>query len=62
VPSRYLTSHHPERGTLYAAFDPAVLHVAGAVAESRFAARLAPFKSEEEAKAALAQICVGGRT
>jgi hypothetical protein len=49
----YITAEHAERGTLYAGVDPAVHHIAGRVAESRFAARLSPFKSEAEARAAL---------
>jgi hypothetical protein len=52
-----LTGNHPERGTLWAAIDPTVHHVEGAVRETRFGARLAPFKNIEEAEAAL--IAVG---
>jgi hypothetical protein len=52
--SNLLTAEHPTRGLLWAAFDPSVHHIIGKVAESRFSARLAPFKSREEAGAALA--------
>lgn len=48
-----LTGRHPGRGLLWAAVDPAVHHIEGAVRETRFGARLAPFKTVEEAKAAL---------
>jgi len=47
-----LTAEHPS-GTLWAAFDPAVHNITGRVAESRFGARLAPFRSRDEAEAAL---------
>lgn len=64
MPKRnYLTAEHPERGTLFAAFDPAVHHLTGRVEDSRFGARMAPFKSEAEAEQALAAAGanVGGR-
>lgn len=51
--SNLLAAEHPERGTLWAAVDPSVHHIEGRVAELRFGARLAPFKSHEEAQAAL---------
>jgi hypothetical protein len=51
--SNDITARHPQRGELFAAFDPAVHHIAGRVAESRFGARLAPFRSHAEAEAAL---------
>lgn len=51
--SNLLTATHPERGLLWASFDPAVHHIVGRVAETRFGSRLAPFKSHEEAEAAL---------
>jgi hypothetical protein len=38
---------------LWAAFDPSVHHISAKVGESRWAARLAPFKSRVEAQAAL---------
>jgi hypothetical protein len=51
--SNLLTAEHPTRGLLWASFDPSVHHIVGKVAEGRFAARLAPFKSRAEAEAAL---------
>jgi hypothetical protein len=48
-----LTGSHPKRGVLWAAVDPTVHHIEGGVRESRFGARLAPFKTHEEAAAAL---------
>lgn len=48
-----LTGEHPTRGLLWASFDASVHHIVGKVAEGRFAARLAPFKSRAEAAAAL---------
>jgi len=48
-----ITAEHPNLGLLWAAFDASVHHVVGRVADSRFAARLAPFKSRGEAEAAL---------
>lgn len=55
----YITAEHSERGTLFAAFDPFVHHLTGCVADSRFAARMSPFKSEAEAEQALT--AAGGR-
>jgi hypothetical protein len=51
--SNVLTGEHPTRGLLWASFDASVHHIIGKVAESRFSARLAPFKSLEEAETAL---------
>jgi hypothetical protein len=51
--SNVIAAEHSTRGLLWASFDPSVHHIAGRVADSRFAARLAPFKSIEEAEAAL---------
>lgn len=48
-----LTGSHPERGLLWAAVDPSVHHIEGAVRESRFGAPLAPFKTCADAEAAL---------
>jgi hypothetical protein len=48
-----ITAEHPNLGLLWAAFDASVHHIVGRVADSRFAARLAPFKSRAEAEAAL---------
>lgn len=45
--------HHPQRGTLYAVIDASAHHVVGAVADLRFAAFLTPFRSRQEAEAAL---------
>lgn len=53
--SNVLTAEHPTRGLLWASFDPSVHHTVPRVAESRFAARLAQFKSRSEAEAALAE-------
>ena len=39
--------------TLWAGVDPSAHHVTGEVRDSRFAARLAPFRSLEEADGAL---------
>lgn len=44
---------HAELGDLYAAFDPDVCHVEPGVRTSRFAARLAPFRTRDEAERAL---------
>lgn len=44
---------HPDRGTLYAVADERAHHVEGRVAERRFCAFLAPFRSSQEARAAL---------
>ncbi len=51
--ARYVIGEHPQLGQLWAAIDPAVHHVEGRVAERRFSAFLAPFKSREDAEAAL---------
>lgn len=48
-----ITAEHPERGTLYAAIDPAARHVTPCVAERRFPAFCSPFPSEDAARAAL---------
>jgi hypothetical protein len=53
--NKLLTAAHPKLGTLWACVDPSVHHIEGAVRESRFAARLAPFRSEADAKAALSE-------
>jgi hypothetical protein len=52
-PDRFATGLHPERGRLWAAFDPNAHHLQGQVAERRFAAFLAPFRNADEAEAAL---------
>lgn len=51
--SNVITAEHPMRGTLWASFDPSVHHIIGEVRETRFGARLAPFKSRTDAEAAL---------
>ena len=51
--SRVITGEHPERGTLWAAIDPAARFIVPGVKESRFAARLAPFTDEASARVAL---------
>lgn len=56
--SRYLTASHPHRGTLWAAIDQQAHHLTGKVTERRFSAFLAPFRSGQEAEAAL--IAAGG--
>ncbi|MEO8455256.1 MAG: hypothetical protein ABI454_08850 [Sphingomicrobium sp.] len=47
--SCFLTGEHPEHGKLWAAVDPDAHHLSGRVCQRRFAAYLAPFRSEEEA-------------
>lgn len=48
-----LRGEHPERGPLYAGVDPGAHHVKGRVAPLRFAAFLAPFRSDQDAREAL---------
>jgi hypothetical protein len=48
-----LRASHAELGDLYAAWAADVHHVEPAVRSSRFAARLAPFRSRDEAERAL---------
>lgn len=48
-----ITGRHPELGLMYAAIDPDVRFVEPAVRASKLGARLAPFRSEDEARAAL---------
>lgn len=50
---RIISAEHPAHGWLFAAFDPSARFVEGKVAHSRLGAVLAPFPSEEEARAAL---------
>lgn len=50
---RYIVGDHDERGRLYAAFDPLAHHVEPGVRDSRFSAFLAPYRSREDAEAAL---------
>lgn len=51
--SRFVTALHPTRGTLWAAIDERTHHLEGRIAERRFGAFLAPFRSRKEAEAAL---------
>lgn len=52
-PDKFVNAPHAERGMLWAAIDPNAHHLQGRVAERRFSAFLAPFKSRAEAEAAL---------
>jgi hypothetical protein len=49
----YITAKHPECGTLWAAVDPNCHHLEGKVEELRFSAFLCPFRSDDDARAAL---------
>lgn len=51
--SKFVTAEHPKRGRLWAAVDPDAHHLDGRVCDRRFSAFLAPFRTEEEAAAAL---------
>ena len=51
--SRFLVGHHPSEGALFAGIDPTARHIVGKVAQSRFAAYLAPYADEASARAAL---------
>lgn len=57
--SRFVTASHPARGTLWAAIDEHAHHLTGQVAERRFNAFLAPFRSRADAEAAL--VSAGGK-
>lgn len=48
-----IAADHDERGRLFAAFDPTAHHVQPGVRDSRFSAFLAPYRTREEAEAAL---------
>lgn len=50
-----VTAQHAELGDLFAAYDPTSHHLSPGVRTSRFAAFLAPFRSRDEAEAALLQ-------
>lgn len=50
---KYIVGTHPTLGTLWAAIDEGAHHLEGRVAERRFPAFLAPFRSRQEAEAAL---------
>lgn len=49
----YVLGEHPTRGMLYAAVDPAALCQNSQIAERRFVAFMTPYKTVEEAEAAL---------
>ena len=49
----FLTASHPERGLIWASYDPDALCSAPAVADRRFPAYMAPHESEAAARAAL---------
>ena len=53
---RFLTGRCPS-GLLWAAIDANVNYLQPRIAESRFAAYLAPYRSEEAARAALIEAC-----
>ncbi len=50
---QFLRGQHAELGDLYASWDPTAAHVEPAVRPSRFGARLAPYRSREDAERAL---------
>lgn len=54
--TNYLRANHAELGDLYAAWDPQIAHVEPGVRSSRFAAQLAPFRSQDEAERALIEM------
>lgn len=54
-----LKGEHPRRGPLFAVVDPSAHHVTGKVAERKFGAWMSPFRSTEDAEAAL--IAAGGK-
>lgn len=49
----FLIGQHPRRGELWAAIDPSARFLKAEIAERRFSAYLAPFASEDDARAAL---------
>ena len=50
---RFVTGTNADGATLWAGVDPTVHHIEGRVAERRFGAFLAPFRTIEAAEAAL---------
>jgi hypothetical protein len=50
---RFLIGRHPERGLLWAAIDGNVNYLEPRITETRFAAYLAPYTTEEAAHDAL---------
>jgi hypothetical protein len=53
-PPAFLIGHHPQRGELWASIDGKVRFLKGEIADRRCSAYLAPFQSEDDARAALA--------
>lgn len=53
APPKFLIGRHPDRGLLWASVDPSVHYLEPRITEGRFAAYLAPFRSEDEARTAL---------
>jgi hypothetical protein len=53
TPPAFLIGRHPDRGLLWASIDPSARFLAAEIAQQRFAAYLAPFTSEDAARAAL---------
>ncbi len=53
-PPSFLIGQHPKRGALWAAIDRNARFTKAEIAERLFAAYLAPFSTEDEARAALA--------
>lgn len=51
---RFLTGSHPEHGRMWAAIDPQVRFTTPQLRPSRLGAMLAPYPSEEAARAAFA--------
>lgn len=49
----FIVGQHATRGRLFAAIDPRAHHVEGQLAERKFPAFLTPFRTVEEAEAAL---------
>lgn len=47
------SAQHPTIGWIFVAWDTATHHIEGAVQQSRFAARLSPYRTQEAALGAL---------
>jgi hypothetical protein len=54
-PPLFLTGRHPDRGLLWASVDPNVNYLEPHITEGRFAAYLAPYRSEDAAREALGE-------
>jgi hypothetical protein len=52
-PAKFLIGRHSKRGLLWASIDEHVNYLEPRITEGRFAAYLAPFRSEDAARAAL---------